>query len=232
MFANADVPRGLHDMIETAAKPDETTQKSEAGERAFLAHFFSLSRAFGDDSTREGEDSIFSHWLGPSRYFQIVPVIVRWYIPMTVTLAVVSIVDQVAWSIVPGSGLSVGCRWMQSSSLIVTSVVTWITIRVTPMLKLLKRPQSWVFIGSVGVKLIGGIWYFSDRPTAEFARHACYQVGIFAILTLLPMVDALPRRLVTPVARYTCALCALASAVRYAHQTIHPESLWNGRTWS
>ena len=47
MFANADVPRGLHDMIETAAKPDETTQKSEAGERAFLAHFFRCPEHLG-----------------------------------------------------------------------------------------------------------------------------------------------------------------------------------------
>ena len=99
-MANADVPRDLHDMIETAAKPGETTQKSEADECAFLEHKEALSRAFGDDSTREG---IFSHLLGPSRYFQIMPVIVRWYIPLTVTLAVVTIVDQVAGWTVPGS---------------------------------------------------------------------------------------------------------------------------------
>ena len=180
---------------------------------------------------REINDSIGSHWLGRRRYFKLVPVILRYFNSIPVVLALLVTAATVAREKVPNSSFADGCQWVLSIYVIAAATVTWLTLRVAAMRALLKRPAAWVFLSSVLVDFVLSEVYISAYATADFVQLTVSHVGAAIIVSLLALVDALPLRLVKPVARYACALCTLYGLYFYIIQYTDPQSLRKGTTW-
>ena len=146
---------------------------------------------------RESADSIGSHILGRRRGAAIEAAVVRHFrhlIGGGVVIMTLLIAGGEMIQISPT--LRTVSRCLGGAYLITSGLLVWLTVRVSPVHMLVRRPAAWVFLVAVLVHVVIDIW--RDAGTADFATAVILSLVWLIDLGLLPMVDALPPALVRP----------------------------------
>ena len=161
----------------------------------------------------ERADTIGSRCLGVRRGAAIESAVLQHFMPVALLLGVIGIFGCVG-TLLSATLCDVGL-WVCSGSLFVLLPTIWLTVRVLPMCKLLKHPPAWIFISSNLVQFVLEAWRLSgnDDGTARIFFFHC----LFSLL--LPLIDALPHRLVSPLGRYLCPFSALVNLFRYSQNS-------------
>ena len=108
--------------------------------------------------------------------------------------------------------------------------LVYLMLRARPLALLIQRPAAWALVGAT---LCRGAIDIAVHPTV---RVVCSELVAAACICVLPMVDAMPRELVKPFARYVCLATALLEAYVYCDcKFLHPERFATegpGRLWA
>ena len=94
--------------------------------------------------------------------------------------------------------------WVLSAYFLATTPLLWLMLRLVPMLELLRRPATWLFLSSRFLFRVSVSWrgWETDRAAPSTAES----IAILMLLSLLLLVDALPQRLAQPYGRYGCPM--------------------------